>query len=136
MLHKYTRLYLELNALKKWTFQLYGHDELIYNRKRTQPASAADAFLDQYCASYLWSHISLNNLPSATKAEKVLYLTELGCPVKEIQEKVHMSPNKILQIQKNPPNKTHYEDNSGLNYLIEYWDNFKKVLPKEIFKKC
>jgi hypothetical protein len=134
MLHKYTRFYLEMNAMKKWLFKLYNHNEL--KAHTVQAASALDAFTDLFCPSYLWNHLDKVNIPSATKAEKVAYLTEMGCTVREIQSLLGMAPNSIIKIQKEPANIRHPQDDPGLNNLIEHWDKFKNILPKEIFKKC
>jgi DNA-binding XRE family transcriptional regulator len=135
MLHPHTRFYIEMDALSKWTFKLYNVNADL--RKRTiQRFRSLKDFTNEFMTSYLWEHFDHNNIPRATKREKVVYLTEMGCSRREIEERLHVSPNTITQIQKEMPNLRYMKPNIELDYLIEFWNKHKHIIPKEILKNC
>lgn len=133
MLHKYLVLDIEVNAVRKWLWDINRLNEVMEVRD-----SETNFFrkMQSFVIGINWKHYEFRKIHPASKTEKIMYLyhhQSLG--MNKIQAIVGSSPNYINKVIKTNSFKRHYQEDHELNLIIEQWEPFKALIPKEIFVK-
>lgn len=128
-LHEYTIFELEITALKNWLAATKSLSGLQFNRDKD-----LYQFLQSRLPDVNWQQLDTNYF-RYTVSTKALYLLEMGCTYKQIQDALGLSPTTISKIKKGYGFAPSRPINTVYMLMIAEWKRLRPLLPNEIFVK-
>jgi hypothetical protein len=128
MIHPYLVFDFEMQAVRSFAAELAKLKKSVVN-----PDQEFFSFMDKIVPSPHWLRFEFDK--NATRKEKWLYLHSLGLGVVKIRSVTKGSPNQIQEVISQKPNIRYYSPNESMDFLINTWQPYRKLLPNEFFIK-